>query len=220
MENSDLSVLSRCPLFDNIGSDELSRLLKAVDAKTVCFAKNETIIFEGDFVSSFGIVLYGTACIFKNDYSGNRNLLAFVGEADIFAEAYVCARTKSIPVSVASACESRVMFIKYDKLLALPDNGVIINNLLKIVSRKNVMLNEKIRIISKRTIREKILSYLYMYAQKTGSSEFDIPLNRRELADFLCVDRSAMSAQLSVLKKEGTVDTHKNHFILLDIGGV
>lgn len=216
-----MEALSRCRLFDGAEISSIPSMLKCLNADVKAYSKGETIFSEGGKAGLIGVVLSGTVQIFRNDYYGNRNLLALAEEGELFAEAYACAGVEALPVSVVAVSECKILLINSKKII-MPENDackfhyMIINNLLKIVSMKNIMLNEKGEIMSKRTTKEKLMAYFSACAKKCGSPEFDIPLNRQELADYLCVERSAMSAEIGKLKKEGKISCNRSHIKLLD----
>lgn len=215
-----MDILGNCRLFDGAEKSSIPTILNCLNADVKAYSKGEAIFSEGDRAGLVGVVLSGTVQIVKNDYYGNRNLLALAEKGELFAEAYACAGVEALPVSVIAVSECKILLINCKKIITSDKtcnfHYLIMNNLLKIVSMKNIMLNEKGEITSKRTTKEKIMAYLSAYAKGCNSCEFDIPLNRQELADYLCVERSAMSAEIGKLKKEGKIDCKKNHFKLLD----
>lgn len=220
MDKKYLDILCRCKLFDGADKGDIPTMIKCLGAVIKSYSKGEAIFSEGDRAGLVGIILSGTVQIVKDDYYGNRNLLAMAEAGELFAEAYACAGADTLPVSVIAISDCKILLINC-KQIVTADNTckfhyLIMNNLLKIVSMKNILLNDKTEITSKRTTKEKLMAYLSAYAKKCSTSEFDIPLNRQELADYLCVERSAMSAEIGKLKKEGKIDCAKNHFVLLD----
>lgn len=214
------TILQSINLFADIAEEELLLLLACLDAKTVHYEKGQTVFMSGERIKQFGIVLSGEIQIVQDDYYGNRSILTKVGPGHLFAEAFAYAEIEKLPVSVITTTDSELMLIDYRKL-ALPCTRAcdfhnrLIQNMLKIVALKNVALTQKIKITSERTTREKLLAYLSGEAKKAGSSRFQIPYNRQELADYLIVDRSAMSTELSKLQKDGVIKFHKNQFELL-----
>lgn len=214
-----LSILQSTALFDNIGESELNSLLSCLSAKVETFEKKQFIFFEGDKVEAMGIVLSGQVQVIKEDFYGNKNIVAVFEPGDLFAETFVCSDAKTLPVSVVSAADSEIMFVDFKKLITICGNSCVFHhrlilNMLRILANKNILLNQKMEITAKRTTREKLLAYLSAEAKKAKSASFDIPMNRQELADYLSVDRSALSAELSKLRDEGALDFHKNHFTL------
>lgn len=219
MDKTIIDILIKCKIFDGADKKDIPKIIRCLNTSTKKYSKGEIIFNEGDKAGLIGIVLSGNVQIVKDDFYGNRNLIAVLSTNDIFAEAYACAEVESLPVSAIAATDAEILFLDYRKITqserSCNYHHLIMGNLLKIVSNKNIMLNEKAQITSKRTTREKIMAYLSTYAKKSGSSEFHIPLNRQELADYLCVERSAMSAELGRLKADGKLQTKKNYFKLM-----
>lgn len=215
-----LSFLNNVPLFRGFNIVELESMLKCLGARKEMYNKNDIIIMEGDSVPSVGIVLYGVVQIIKEDYMGNRNIVAEISKGNLFAESFSCVQTDKFPMTALSISESEVLWVDYKRITTTCSSACrfhhkLIENMLSIIASKNILLSQKIEYISKRTTGEKILSYLSDQAEKNGSCEFDIPFNRQELADFLCVDRSALSIELGKLQKKGILKFHLNHFCLL-----
>ena len=214
-----LPSLSGMPLFGGIPPEELSALLGCLNAKKAGYRKQDIILLEGQPVSTAGVVLSGTIRVVKEDYLGNRNILTELAPGDLFAESYACVQADRLPVTVLSVTDSEILWIDYGRIVttcpsACRFHSRLIENMLKIIASKNIALSRKIEHVSKRTTREKILAYLSDEAAGCGKNEFDIPFGRQEMADYLCVDRSAMSAELGRLRDEGILRFHRNHFVL------
>jgi CRP-like cAMP-binding protein len=215
-----LEILSKCPLFDGIRNDELPRMLRCLGAKVEVFDKKYTIFAEGTPARHIGIVLSGKAQISQVDYCGNRSILSHIRPAEVFAEAFACAATASLPITVTASEHSEIMLIECDHILHTCSNHCdfhqrLIYNLMKDLATKTVLFHRRIDITSKRTTREKLLAYLTQEAKEVGSKCFDIPFDRQELANYLEVDRSGLSAEISKLRRDGIIDNKKNHFVLL-----
>lgn len=213
-------VLRKCPLFNGIDDNDLLGLLGCLDAKVMSFEKKYTIFTEGSKAKYLGIVLSGSAQIVQVDYYGNRSILCGIEPSELFGEAFACAETKSIPVSVVANEPCEVLLIDCNRILHTCSNAcsyhqTLIFNLMKDIATKAIMFQQKIEIISKRSTREKLLAYLNTQARKTGKRCFDIPFDRQELADYLEVERSGLSAEISKLRKEGILNSNKNSFELL-----
>ncbi len=212
-----LSTLKKSPLFNQIAEIELETMLTCLSVQEKTFPKNTFIFTTEDKVSTVGIVLTGSVHIIKEDFWGNRTIIAKIEAGDIFAETFSCAQVKRLPISVMAAEKSEIMFIDYKKIISTCSSACIfhtrlIQNMLTIIANKNIMLTQKIEYMSKRTTREKLLSYLSAQAQMANSNSFAIPFNRQELADYLSVDRSAMSNELCKLRDEGILLFERNHF--------
>ena len=213
-------VLKKCPLFDGIEEAELERMLVCMGAKIELFDKKYTIFAEGTPAKYLGVVLSGSANIVMIDYDGNRSLIGTVHPSEVFAEAFACAGGMNLPVSVVANEPCEVMYINCDHILHTCENNCgfhrqLIYNVMKDLARKTITFHRKLEIISKRTTREKIMAYLYMRSKETGSRSFDIPYDRQELADYLEVDRSGLSAEISKLRQDGVIESERKHFVIL-----
>ena len=201
--------ISALPLFRGIAAGELPALLDRSSAREVRFAKGELLLHRGETPRSLGLVLEGGVHIIREDFWGNRSIVGLAGPGEIFAESYALAG-KPLAVWVLAAADGRALFLDAGHL-----SQRLSANLLALLAEKNLMLTEKMRHMARRTTREKLLSYLSAQALRAGTAEFDIPLDRQQLADFLAVDRSAMSAALGKLRDECVLEFRKNHFRLL-----
>lgn len=215
-----IRILRRCPLFKQIEEENLLRMLTCLGAKTETFDKKYTIFAEGNPARYIGILLSGSAQVVRVDYYGNRSILTGLEPGEVFAEAFACAEVPSIPVTVIANEPSEVMLIDCAHILHTCSNHCgfhqqLIFNLMKDLATKTLIFHQKLEITSKRTTRDRLLTYLFMQAQKAGSSSFEIPFDRQELADYLEVDRSGLSAEISRLRKEGVLESDKKHFVLL-----
>lgn len=213
-------IIRSCPLFEGIEDSELLGLLSCLGAKIMSFEKKYTIFTEGSQAKYLGIILSGSAQIVQMDYYGNRSIIHEITTSELFGEAFACAEMKAIPVSVIAneACE--VLLIDCTRILHTCEKACgfhqkLIFNLMKDIATKAIMFQQKIEIVSKRSTREKLLAYLNIQARKNGSRSFDIPFDRQELADYLEVERSGLSAEISKLRKEGILKSNKNSFELL-----
>ncbi len=215
-----LPVLRESILFSDIGEGDLLRMLHCLGARVEYFDKKYTVFAEGSPAKYIGIVLSGEVHVVRDDYYGNRSLLNRVGRAELFAEAFACAEVGAIPVSVIAAEPSLVMLIDCAHILHTCENNCgfhrrMIFNLMKNLAVKNIRFHRRAEVTSKRTTREKLLAYLYLEAQRTGTNEVTIPFDRQELADYLEVDRSGLSAEIGKLRDAGVLECKKNHFKLL-----
>lgn len=215
-----LNVLKKCPLFFDMSDDNIITMLDCLEARTDIFDKNYTILSEGSPAKYIGIVLLGSVQITRTDYYGNRSILGNLCEGELFAEAFACMQMTSMPVSVIANETSTIMFIDCNHILHTCQNDCpfhqqLVYNLMKVLAAKTVMFQQKIEITSKRTTREKLLAYLTICAKKNNKNSFTISFNRQELADYLEVDRSGLSAEISKLRKDGILECRRNYFKLL-----
>ena len=213
-------ILETCPLFDGIDLKDLSSMLTCLGARVSNYQKNQVIFREGEAANYVGIVLSGAVQIVREDFYGNRSIVARIESSELFGESFACAGVAALPVSAAAAEDSRIMLIDCRRLTvsctsACSFHSRMILNLLQVVAAKNLIFNQKIEITSHRTTREKLMAYLLMQAKQNKSSSFTIPYDRQALADYLCVDRSAMAVEIGKLRKDGIIACEKSRFELL-----
>ena len=215
-----LQTIKKCPLFFDIADDELNRMLHCLGAKVESFDKKQTIFSEGSPAKYIGILLSGKVHTVQLDYYGNRSILSEISAPQEFAEAFACAEVSSLPVSIVADEPCQVMLVECAHILHTCQNNCsfhrsLIFNLMKDLADKTITFHQRIEVTSKRTTREKLLTYLTIQSKKAGRRSFDIPFDRQELADYLEVERSGLSAEISKLRKEGILKSEKNHFVLL-----
>ena len=212
-----LPVLKKCGLFNEIEEGNLLAMLGCLDAKVISIEKEMTIFQEGTPAKYIGIVLEGSVQMVQDDFYGNRTLVTHIEKNGLFGESFACAGTKKLPVSFIASQNGEVLFIDCKRITDTCCNACsfhkqVIFNLLHLVARKNLDLHQKIEITSKRTTREKLMAYLLSMAKQTNSNSFTIPYDRQALADYLGVERSAMSAEISKLRREGIIECRKSNF--------
>lgn len=216
-----LPVLKHCPFFAGMDEGEILSILNCVDAKIRTFDHDEYIFRAGDSTASMGLILSGSVLVIQEDLWGggapeyhvqNRSRRLLCGTLRRNARfRFEHQRGNRRP--------SETLMLNINRLLtvcptACTHHNRLIRNLVSVLAEKVLQFNEKITHMSKRTTREKLLSYLSSESIRQGSLSFDIPYDRQQLADYLCVERAAMSAELSKLQKEGLLTTRKNHFEL------
>lgn len=214
-----LFVLRECALFYELSDDELLRLLHCIDAKTGEWEKNEYILCAGGRTDTIGLLVSGKALVIQEDLWGNRNVMTKLVPGELFAEPFAVIPDSVLNISVVAAEHCKIIKIKIARLLttcssACPCHNRLIRNLATVLAQKTLIFNDKITHMSKRKTRDKLLSYLSAESLRQGSLSFDIPFDRQQLADYLCVERAAMSVELSVLQKEGLLKTNRSHFEL------
>jgi CRP-like cAMP-binding protein len=214
-----LKFLKQTQLFDNIKETEIKLALNCISYKVEKYSNKQTIFYEGDIVSKIGMVISGSLHIIQDDFLGNRNIIAQITSGNLFGEVFAFSKNSPINVSVIAAEESEIMFFDFKKIITVCQSACefhnrLIRNLLNIVAEKNIMIVRKLQYLSKKTIRDKLISYLSDECSKQKKQDFTIPFNRQQLADYLLVDRSALSNELSKMNKEGVINYHKNVFNL------
>lgn len=214
-----ITILEKSPLFSGMTPDEIQHILNCLGNRRKAYRKNEYIFMEGEENPKVGVILSGSVQAIKETKSGGLILINQMYPGDTFGLSYVCADVKHLPISIISGGNTEILFIELDQLVRTCQNACqfhvdMIKNALRILAEKNLFLDSKLYYISQKTIRERIQSYLEDQESRHESSEFEVPFNREQLADFLCVDRSALSRELSNMKKEGIIDYRKNWFQL------
>lgn len=217
--NPSYSFLRKTLLFRGTTEDELPQLLDCLAPAYRDFKKNEMILRQGEDVSAVGLVLSGRVQIIEEDFWGNRSILADAWPGDMFAEAYAFLPGELLRVSVVADEPSSVMMLDGRRMLEVCSSACrfhtrLVQNILAESARKNLALTRKVSHMSKRTTRNKLLSYLSSQSIAAGSDSFDIPFNRQQLADYLGVDRSAMSNELCKMRDDGLVEFERHHFHL------
>ena len=200
--------LSACSLFAGLTQDEIAAILPCLSARQAGFRRGQFLLRAGDEVRFAGVVLAGEVELLQEDFWGNRNLLAAAGPGELFAEAFACVQARA-PVSVLCKTDGRVLYLDTHAVFSPCEQ-----NLILVLAEKNMQLNEKAGYLSQRSTREKLLAYLSAQARRTGSASFRIPFDRQQLADFLSVNRSAMSAELSKMQREGLLRAERSDFTL------
>ena len=218
MENIDF--LMKLPIFYNLKKEEIINILKFFNYSKEDFEKNNFIFEIGKPISKIGIILSGEINIIKEDFWGNRNILNKFKSGEIFGEVFALAKVSPNNILVETSQNSKILFLNLTNFSIDNENNSneilkFLSNIFKISLKKNILFTEKLEHITKKTIREKIISYLSTEALKNRSNSFFIKFDRQELADYLFVERSALSRELSSMKKDGLIEYNKNHFTLI-----
>lgn len=219
MENIDF--LMKLPIFYNLKKDEIINILKFFSYSKKDFEKNNFIFEIGKPISKIGIILSGEINIIKEDFWGNRNILNKFKSGEIFGEIFALAKVSPNNILVETSQNSKILFLDLTNFSIDNENNSseilkFLSNIFKISLKKNILFTEKLEHITKKTIREKIISYLSTEALKNRSNSFFIKFDRQELADYLFVERSALSRELSSMKKDGLIEYNKNYFTLVN----
>ena len=215
-----IPVLKRTQIFAGVGNDEIASMLLCLDAQLHHYKKGEYVLREGEHLSDIMILVNGRLLIQKDDYWGNRSILEQISMGEMFGEAYIAPESGPLLNDVAAAEDSAVIFLNAKRIMTTCSSAcrfhtMVVQNLFFSISEKNRKIVRKLSHMSKRSIREKLISYLSEEATRQNSSSFTIAFNRQQLADFLFVDRSAMSNELSKMRKEGLLEFERNRFKLL-----
>ena len=212
-------VLKRTKLFSGVGDEDISAMLSCLGARLNRYKKGEYVLRQGEHLSDILVLAKGSLHIQRDDYWGNRSILGNIGEGEIFGEAYIAPESGPLLNDVIAIEDSSVFFFDVRRVITTCSSAcrfhtIVVQNLFFAVSDKNRGLVQKLDYMSRRTTREKLISYLSEEAKKQNSAEFTIPFNRQQLADYLAVDRSAMSNELGKMRDEGLLEFQKNRFRL------
>ena len=215
-----LQIICAAPLFSGLEKEEIDAILLCLEAIEKNFKKDAYVFRTGDTTDSLGIVLSGALLIIQEDFWGNRNIISSAAQGQTFAETFACAPGAVMNVSVVAQTACKILFLNIKKILhtcpsSCSHHNKMIQNLLSSLAIKNLLQNKKLSHLAQRTTRAKILSYLSEMAQQNRSFEFDIPYSRQQLADYLSVERSGLSVELGKMRRDGLLNFHKNHFVLL-----
>ena len=214
-----LSILRNSPFFDGMTEAEIISVLQCVDSKVQKRYRDEYIFRASESTQTMGLVLSGSVLVIQEDVWGHRNIMAKITPGDFFAESYAITPGAVLNISVVVNEDAEILMLNMNRLLSVcpascSHHNRLIRNLVSVLASKVLLFNNKITHMSKRSTRDKLLSYLSSESMRQGKLAFDIPYDRQQLADFLCVERAAMSAELGKLKKDGVLDTKRNHFVL------
>ena len=211
------TLAKRSQLFDGIGTDNLSALLSCLGARRVRLAKGEPLLRTGEKADRFGIVLTGSLAVSTYDADGRRTLIKLIRAPEVVAAAQALSGADAISVDVEANEYSVVLLLRAVRIVTPCENACafharLVRNIMRTLAVKTLELNRKIEILSHRSTQNRLMAYLHSIAQQKGTAEFDIPFDRQQLADYLCVERSALSAEISRLSKLGLISSRKNHF--------
>lgn len=215
------TLVQECPLFRSIEPEDLSAMLK-------CLSAREIVVRRGEFIETtrggkplMGVVLDGAVEMISEDYFGKKSILTVLRVGNLFGESYSCVKARNRSVAFQARGDSRILILDYDRILhacklVCRFHHRMIENMLELIAEKNLELIEKIEVVSRTSIREKLLTYLTRQAERAGSLTFTIPMGRTELAEYLCADRSAMTRELARMREEGIITYEKRTFTLLN----
>ena len=215
-----IDILKRTQLFSGVGDNEIATMLNCLQAQIRTYKKGEYVFREGEHIDNITVLVEGKLLVQHDDFWGNRNIVNIIRIGEMFGEAYVAPDSGALLNDVIAEENSSVIFFDIKRILTVCStacrfHSMVVQNLVFSISEKNRNLVQKIGHMSKRSTRAKLLSYLSEEAKKHNSNQFMIPFSRQQLADFLCVDRSAMSNELCKMRDEGLLQFEKNQFTLL-----
>jgi len=208
------------PLFEGIQPEDMDAMLGCIGYHISTFKKGDIVAFEAENIKHIGILLSGSVDMIKEDLWGNKTMLVRMRKDELFGETFACGEDNQSMVTFLVSENAKILFMPFDRVMhsctmACMFHHQLIENMVHIIANKNRDLMRKVEVISKKTLREKILTYLSIQAQQQDSRYFEIPLGRVELAEYLCADRSALTRELAKMKAERLIDYDKNCFRIL-----
>ena len=219
----DFDILAKCPLFDGVEREDIRSMLGCMGSRVVGFERGELIFTADGSARAIGVLLEGEARVQRDDFYGNRVIRTLLRPGDLFGETFACAGVARLPVSVEAVQSGRALLLQVERVIgtcssACAFHNRVVLNLLRVLAEKNLQLSRKLEITSRRTTREKLMAYLAEEAHRAGGVCFTIPFDRQGLADYLGVDRSALSAEIGKLRREGVLESDRSTFRLLQMG--
>lgn len=210
----------KSPLFDGIRPEDRNAVLGCIGYHIGTYKRGDIVAFEAENIKHIGILLSGSVDMIKEDLWGNKTMLVRSHKDEMFGETFACGEDNQSVVTFLVSEDAKILFMPFDRAMhsctmACAFHQKLIQNMVHIIANKNRDLMRKVEVVTKRSIREKLLTYLSIQAQTQESRYVEIPLGRGELAEYLCVDRSALTRELAKMKEDGLIDYHRNCFRLL-----
>ena len=215
----DIHLLAGTMLFQGIREHEIEAMLTCFSAEERTSGKDAYIYRAGDVTGRLGVVMEGAVNIIKDDVWGNRKIIENIGGGQIFGETYACLKGEPLMVDVQASERSRILFMDVNRILTTCSSSCdfhnrLIRSLMYVLAGKNLMLTKKMDIITPKSLRERVMVYLSQESVKQGCRTVTVPFNRQQMADYLSVDRSALSAELSRMQRDGVISYEKNRFTI------
>ena len=215
----DIHLLAGTRLFQGIREHEIEAMLTCLSAEERTYRKDAYIYRAGDVTGRLGVAMEGAVNIIKDDVWGNRKIIENIGGGQIFGETYACLKGEPLMVDVQASERSRILFMDVNRILTTCSSSCdfhnrLIRSLMYVLAGKNLMLTKKMDIITPKSLRERVMVYLSQESVKQGCRTVTVPFNRQQMADYLSVDRSALSAELSRMQRDGVISYEKNRFTI------
>lgn len=216
-----IPILKRTQLFSGVGEEEIGTMLNCLQSHLCTYKKGEYVLRQGEHLDKILVLVGGKLHIQRDDYWGNRSIINMVSIGEMFGEAYIAPESGTLMNDVLAVEDSAVIFFDVKRIITVCSaacrfHSMVVQNLFFAISDKNRKLVQKLTFMTKRTTREKLIAYLSEESKRQNSSEFSIPFNCQQLADYLSVDRSAMSNELCKMRDEGLIEFEKNYFKLME----
>lgn len=215
--NTDL--LLKSYIFKGMDERQLKDALTYLNAREVFYKKGENLIMLSNPINEFAVVLSGAVQVSCDDINGNRMIMTTVARGDMFSESLAVTACRESPINATAAEDTWILWLSADIIRRNesdnPVKNMIVLNFINAVANKCLMMNDRVQILSKKTIREKVITYLSQVSEQGKKLELKIPFDRQGMADYLGVERSALSRELSRMEKEGIISYKKNIFTIL-----
>lgn len=220
MEIQIRKALHKTPLFQDLKKDECESLINCLSPQIRYFAKNEIIILTGDSVHHVGIILFGTACAYTEYVNGSQTLISNLTPMSVFGEILFSTKTYKSPVTVYSTSDVAAAFIEYNKVYSMCTTAcaahrIFLQNMHKAIGDKYFYLFDRINILQEKRLRARIMTYLYALKSRSEASTVTIPFSKTMLADYLLVNRSALSKELRKMEQDGIISVNGREFKLI-----
>ena len=218
MTQRERKLILKSPLFAGLSDNELDGMLLYLRAEEKSYKEGQFLQLPGRPMDHFGYVLHGIVQVYRDEPDGTRLIMASNGPGDSFGESLCFLRIKEVPVSIVAAEDCRILWLKMDNVISPKVghcNHEIVTRVMSAFAQRALSMNDRIQVLSQRSMRKKILTLLQQYARKNGSNTFILPLSREDMAVFLGCDRSALSRELARMKEEGVIDYYRNSFKVL-----
>ncbi len=211
---------SEIPLFENISDSDCSQMISCFGSTTITLAAEQEIPIINEFRDALAIVLQGSVEISRIDFNGRKSILEIIEKNEMFGRLYSFSPEEHDSIIAKCLKPAEIFFIPNEKIERQCENACLchtklISNLLELMSQKTHTLSARVGVLSQRTIREKLISYFYQLAAVIGSDDFQLPYSMTTLADYLCVDRSAMTRELRNMKNDGLIDVQRRRVRIL-----
>lgn len=211
-------LISKTILFQGCSEEDIQNMAKHLDFRTSVYKKGDVILESGSVVTDIGLVLSGSVQIAYTDLWGNKSILGITPVGGVFAESYACIPNEPMQVDAVANEDCDILFISVPKLFTpcpvCRSQNRLIRNLVMISAEKNLQLSRRSMHTSPKTIRGRLFSYFSQQVSAQGSSKIVIPFDRQQLADYLNLDRSALSKELGKMKNDGLIEYRKNTFVI------
>ncbi|NLK00368.1 MAG: Crp/Fnr family transcriptional regulator [Clostridia bacterium] len=221
MYTNYLGELSKSLLFDNIQREHLADLLGCLKPTISSYKKNDYLIIADEEFKSLGIVLKGRVAVFKDNAAGRRVMISLLSKGDMFGEMLAFSKQKKWPATVEAQENCEILFLAKEKIIdecrnVCPWHKTLIENMLRIISERALMLNKRVEYLSITGMRGKISTFLLEQFKEAGTPTFTLPMNRNDLASYLNVSRPSMSREMSKMRDEGVIDFHLSSVKILN----